>query len=152
MKDQFISTEAAELTGVPYQTLVNWDKYNVLKPSVRASSGTGCLGRLYSQTDVLSILLIERLRKAGAPVRGVKGIQDLLADLLGDYRTIDDVHSGLYIVGYGKAVSLLTTRELQAESLTTGKQTQRYIADVIDAWRELKRNVREMDKDKAIAS
>ena len=152
MKTKFLAPEASELSGVPYTTLVHWDRIELIRPSIRRATGTGKPPRLYTTIDVLSIILIDRMREAGAPVTGLRSIPTLLGDLMGDFKSIDDVNSGLFAVSDGKHVDLLTQRELQAVSIQPGKQTKRYVVDVIDAWKQLKRDVKTMDKDKALVS
>lgn len=152
LKRQFTAPEASELSGVGYTSLVYWDRVNLLQPSIQKSSGTGRAPRLYSRMDVLAIVLIDRMREAGAGVTGLRGTPNLLAELMGEYKTLDDIHSGQYLVSNGRSVDLLTTRELQAVAVLPGKVTKQYIVDVIDAWKRLKRDIREMEREKAVAN
>ena len=61
------ATKAAALGGVAYQTLVNWDVDDFIKPSV-APGGRGAgrkRDRLYSVDDVILIRTAAELRRAG---------------------------------------------------------------------------------------
>lgn len=59
------------MVGVSYRQLDYWDRTALVSPSVRAARGRGS-PRLYSFSDLVSLMMIQRLKEAGISVRSIR--------------------------------------------------------------------------------
>lgn len=72
-KKLFVISVAAEMTGMHAQTLRNYDRLGLVRPT-RAPGG----GRRYTQTDIEALLEIQRLgQEEGISLNGIKTIIEL---------------------------------------------------------------------------
>jgi DNA-binding transcriptional MerR regulator len=106
--------QLAEISGIDYRTLHNWQKRGLLSPSHQLANGSGTTS-LFVLEDALQILVLAELRQAGVEMRVLEAIADDLRGLvgqLGDERVL---------VVIGEKVQVLDdARELDASLRSSG--------------------------------
>jgi len=105
----FTLPELADLSGVDYRTLHNWQKRGMLRPSRREATGSGSTS-LFDAADALQVLILAELRLGGIEVsllqRIAPRVHELAASVNGkelllisdgrvDLRDAADLDSGL---------------------------------------------------------
>ena len=58
----------AELSGIDYRTLFNWQKRGLIEPTRQPTNGSGSIG-LYDYADAIQVLVLAELRLSGVEVR-----------------------------------------------------------------------------------
>jgi len=76
----FTLPELADLSGVDYRTLHNWQKRGMLRPSSREATGSGSTS-LFDAADALQVLILAELRLGGIEVSVLQKIAPRVHEL-----------------------------------------------------------------------
>jgi DNA-binding transcriptional MerR regulator len=76
----FTLPELADLSGVDYRTLHNWQKRGMLRPSSREATGSGSTS-LFDAADALQVLILAELRLGGIEVSVLQKIASRVHEL-----------------------------------------------------------------------
>lgn len=97
--------EVAQISGIDYRTLHNWQRRGVLRASRQAANGSGTVS-LLDETDALQVLILAELRRSGIEMRVIEAVADRVWELAG---TIGDRE--LLVISHG-TVSLASNAEV----------------------------------------
>jgi len=75
-----VPPELADLSGVDYRTLHNWQKRGMLRPSNREATGSGSTS-LFDAADALQVLILAELRLGGIEVSLLQRIASRVHEL-----------------------------------------------------------------------
>jgi DNA-binding transcriptional MerR regulator len=78
------------LVGITYRQLDYWARTSLIKPSVKAASGSGSQ-RLYAFTDVVQLKVIKRLLDAGMSLKRIRQAVEILGQQLNSDRPLGEV-------------------------------------------------------------
>lgn len=78
--------ELAELSGIDYRTLHNWQKRGTLRASARAASGSGSVN-LFDEVDARQVMILAELRRSGVEMRILETVAESIWNLA---REIDE--------------------------------------------------------------
>lgn len=80
-KQLFTLPELAEMSGIDYRTLHNWQKRGMLSPSCHEAQGSGKTS-LFNEIDAVQVLVLAELRRAGVEVRALERVAQRLRELV----------------------------------------------------------------------
>lgn len=81
MRCSFTTHQVAQVSGLSWKQLSDWDRAGVFQPSVQRSEGPGTR-RLYSYKDLIQACLFRRMKVQGCTTQRVKGAIAQLRDLM----------------------------------------------------------------------
>ena len=76
----FTLPELAEMSGIDYRTLHNWQKRGMVRPSHHEANGSGAVS-LFNESDALQVLILAELRHTGVEVRVLERIAQRVLEL-----------------------------------------------------------------------
>jgi DNA-binding transcriptional MerR regulator len=92
--------QLAELSGIDYRTLHNWQKRGTVRASQEAN-GSGSVS-LFAEVDARHLLILAELRRAGVEMRVLETVADSIWELA---RDIDDEQLLVVSEGFASATS-----------------------------------------------
>lgn len=100
---------AERIVGITYRQLDHWARIGLLKPSLRAASGSGSR-RLYGYTDLLELKVIKALREAGITLDKIKEIFNFVRHQLQSSAEVAHIvinGNGVTVLSGGQLVEVL---------------------------------------------
>lgn len=95
---QLRTSQVARICGVPYRTLDDWMRTDLLPEPVVPARGTGNI-RLWGVADTVRARLVARLRRGGVSLQAVRKALVILAD---EWRVADPLARGMMLAIDGK--------------------------------------------------
>lgn len=130
----FGTKDASKVAGLTIRQLQYWDKSNLISPSVSRFKGNR---RLWTESDLLRLLIIKKLQDAGMSVQSIRKSLNFIQSLLAEHNPTD-----LILVSDGYTIYAYKDTDTILDTLHAGQQVFRLTLGEVA--KEMKREIEKL--------
>ena len=138
LQAKFSSEQAARVSGVPFGTLIEWDRKGFLKPTIPARGMGRKSGRRYTFRDLVRLRVARELRDRGVSLQALRMVVDRLCK-----RVPPQGLESVRLVAVGGKVHLVEIDQL-VDPLT-GQAAFSFVVNLKPLVRDVETQVRKME-------